>query len=54
MPGRQGRRKIKAGESYTADEDVELEEVEEDPALVPEAEQVGDLDHEGGPGDGGN
>jgi len=47
-------RRIRAGDTYRDDEDVDLEVVAEDPALVPEAEQVGDLEHEGGPDDGGN
>jgi hypothetical protein len=45
--GRRARR-VAAGEQYTADEDVELATVEPDAALVPESEQVGDLEHEGG------
>lgn len=55
-PLREALRKLRAGDTYTADEyaEVELETVPEDPARVPEAEQVGDLDHEGGPSDGGN
>ena len=50
------KRPIRAGDEFTADEDaeVEVEGVEPDAALVPEAEQVGDLEHEGGPDDGGN
>jgi hypothetical protein len=48
------RRKIRMGESYTADEEVDLEGVEPDAALVPESEQHGDLEHEGGPEDDGN
>jgi hypothetical protein len=56
MPIRGGRhrRLVRKGETYTADdtEDVELEAPDPDAALVPEAEQVGDLDHEGGPDDG--
>jgi hypothetical protein len=53
--GKRKRRLVRKGETYTADmDDIELEPVEEDPALVPEAEQVGELDHEGGPDDGGN
>lgn len=53
QPGQAGRdrraaRRVAAGEQYTADEDVELATVEPDAAIVPEAEQVGDLDHEGG------
>jgi hypothetical protein len=53
---RHGKRKIRAGETFTADEDakVEVEGVEPDAALVPEAEQVGDPEHEGGPDDGGH
>jgi hypothetical protein len=49
------KRKIRAGDTFTADEDaeVEVEGVDPDAAIVPEAEQVGDRDHEGGPGDGG-
>jgi hypothetical protein len=58
MPIRKGRhrRLIRKDETYTADdlEDTELEGVEPDAAQVPEAEQVGDLEHEGGPDDGGN
>jgi hypothetical protein len=54
MPLRRGKRRlIRRDDTYTADEDVELEPVAEDPAIVPESEQVGDLDHEGAP-DGGN
>jgi hypothetical protein len=51
-----GKHRIKAGDTFTADEDdqIEVEGVEPDAALVPEAEQVGDLEHEGGPDDGGN
>jgi hypothetical protein len=51
MPGR--LRKIRAGDEYTAEEDTELEAPEPD-AEVPEADQHGDVDHEGGPDDGGN
>lgn len=60
MPkGEQARgalRRLRTGDTYTAEEyaEVELDTVPEDPARVPEAEQVGDLDHEGGPSDGGN
>jgi len=53
-PIRRAVRRIRAGDTYREDEEVELETVPEDPALVPEAEQVGDLEHEGGPDDGGN
>jgi hypothetical protein len=57
MPGRRGGplRRLRAGDEYTADEveEVELDGPEPDAAIVPEAEQVGDLDHEGAP-DGGN
>lgn len=55
MPGRKpvrdALRRLRAGDTYTVDEyeEVELETVPEDAAAVPEAEQVGDLDHEGGP-----
>jgi hypothetical protein len=44
-------RKLRAGGTYTTEEydQVELEVPAEDPALVPEAEQVGDLSHEGAP-----
>lgn len=42
------RRRVTAGEQYTGDEDVELATVEPDAAIVPESEQVGDLEHEGG------
>jgi len=53
--GHHKRRLVRQGETYTGDtEDIELEGVEPDAAIVPEAEQVGDLDHEGGPDDGGN
>jgi hypothetical protein len=45
--GRQALRRVAAGEQYTGDEDVELAAVEPD-AELPAAEQVGDLDHEGG------
>jgi hypothetical protein len=49
------RRLVRQGETYTGStEDIELEGVEPDAALVPESEQVGDLEHEGGPDDGGN
>jgi hypothetical protein len=48
-----GRHRIRAGEEYTGDDEgAELETVEPDAAIVPEAEQHGDLEHEGGPGDG--
>ena len=53
--GRHQRRLVRKGETYTGDtEDIELEGVDPDAAIVPEAEQVGDLEHEGGPDDGGN
>lgn len=53
---REALRKLRPGDTYTAEEyaEVELDTVPEDPARVPEAEQVGDLDHEGGPGNGGH
>jgi hypothetical protein len=55
LPRRGGKRRlVRKGETYTADEDTELEAPEPDTAQVPEAEQHGDLDHEGGPDDGGN
>jgi hypothetical protein len=47
-------RRVRPGGEYTEDETVELEGVEPDAAMVPESEQVGDLEHEGGPDDGGN
>jgi hypothetical protein len=47
-------RRIRPGGEYTEDETVELEGVDPDAAMVPESEQVGDLEHEGGPDDGGN
>jgi hypothetical protein len=50
--GRRERRLVRRNESYTADEEVELEPVPADPVEVPEADQVGDLEHEGGPDDG--
>ena len=55
-PAREVLRKLRAGGTYTADEyaEVELETVEPDASLIPEAEQVGNLDHEGGPGNGGH
>jgi hypothetical protein len=49
--GKGRRRLVGRNETYTADEEVELEPVPADPE-VPEAEQVGDLEHEGGPDDG--
>jgi hypothetical protein len=56
MPLRRGkeRRHVRRGEEYTADEDVELEEAPADADIVPEDEQVGDLEHEGGPDDDGS
>jgi hypothetical protein len=49
-----GRRRIKAGEQYTADDEVELETTEPDPVQLAEADQHGDPEHEGAPDDGGN
>ncbi len=51
MPLGRGKRKIRAGDTFTADEDdqIEVEGVDPDAATVPLDEQVGDLEHEGGP-----
>jgi hypothetical protein len=58
MSEREGRRPprrlIRRGETYTADDEVELEGPDPDVNPPPEAEQLGDLEHEGGPPDGGN
>jgi hypothetical protein len=48
------RRLIRPGDTYTADDEVELEAPDPDPDPPPEAEQLGDVEHEGGPPDGGN
>ena len=45
-----GRHRIKAGEEDTGDDEgAELEPVEPDALELPEEEQHGDLEHEGGP-----
>lgn len=53
-PAPRRRRLLSRDESYTADDDVALDAPEPDDDPPPEAEQHGDPDHEGGPGDGGN
>jgi hypothetical protein len=53
-PIRRALRRIKPGDTYSADEDVELDAPDPDDIQLPEADQVGDLEHEGGPDDGGN
>jgi hypothetical protein len=56
-PGKH-RRRITPGETYTGAEldagDVELETVPPDDLELPEADQVGDLEHEGAPDDAGD
>jgi hypothetical protein len=52
MAGR--RRLIRPGDTYDDTEEIELEAPEPDEVELPEADQHGDLEHEGGPGDGGN
>jgi hypothetical protein len=48
-----GRHRIKPGEEYTGDDEgAELEPAEPDALELPEADQHGDLEHEGGPDDG--
>jgi hypothetical protein len=44
-------RRIKPGDTYTTDEDTELEAPDPDDLQLPEADQVGDPDHEGAPPD---
>jgi hypothetical protein len=51
---RRERRRIRRGDTYTADEDADLEAPQPDANPPAEADQVGDLEHEGGPDDGGN
>jgi hypothetical protein len=57
MPIRRGhgheRRRIRAGDTFTADDEVDLEAPDPGPEAA-EAEQVGDMDHEGGPDDDGS
>jgi hypothetical protein len=50
---RRERRRVRAGDTYTDGDDVELEAPDPGPD-APEAEQVGGLDHEGGPDDDGS
>lgn len=54
MPGRGKHRRIKPGDTYTTDEDTELEAPDPDDVQLPEADQHGDPDHEGSPDDGSN
>ena len=51
--GGRHRRLVRQGETYTADDEAELEPVDPGPEVV-EAEQVGPDEHEGGPDDGGH
>jgi hypothetical protein len=50
---RRDRRRVRAGDSYTGDDEVELEAPDPDAAAPPEADQVGPDEHEGGPDDDG-
>lgn len=51
-PGRH-RRLVRENETYTGDtSDTDLEPVDPDEVQLPEADQHGDLEHEGGPDDG--
>jgi hypothetical protein len=50
---RRERRRVRAGDSYTADDEVDLEAPDPDAAAPPEADQVGPDEHEGGPDDDG-
>jgi hypothetical protein len=52
--GGRHRRLVRAGETYTADDEAELEPGPADAIEPPEAEQVGPDEHEGGPDDGGH
>ena len=44
-------RRIRRDDTYTADDDVELETTEPDAVQLAEADQHGDPDHEGAPPD---